>query len=293
MVRKQTDPKKEGNSLENKTRKLGWKYGAGVGVIAAAVAALVIMRSCTKPEPETIMTQCPPAVTCPAKAVAGDGECEVEKGEHDFYSDNFAPQDCGWCGDGIQQQWETREDCPVDFHCGNGKRDRREVYGAVVETEVEGSVVRYSLGTKTITESCRSSSDDYCEEDCPTGTNPNRPPRPPPDRPPRQRAKLSACPGEVRSSAGDLISRVTSSVTSSGGELRNQLGVANAPVTVTVSTRIDPSGVPTILGGSASCGGQRCPNSVNVISVTRLTVQGITVGGANEPCRLSIPVRVR
>ncbi len=291
---------------KSKAKRLGWKFGAGAGLATAAMVATLFFRSCG-PQTEGPITpppECPTAVTCAAEPAVGDNNCELTKGEHDVVSENWDPESCGFCGDGIRQSFETVENCPVDFTCGDGKvQNRAKVYGAIVQTGT-GENATYALGTKTIpAESCRVSSDNYCEADCPTkggnarGAGSARTPAKGAGtgvavRPPRE-TPGGPCGAGVRSGAGDLISRVSSSISSSSGAIKSAAGVGSVPVTVVVSVRISSSGVPTLAGSSASCGGQGCPNSINPASVAGLSLAGVTVAGAESSCTLSIPVKLR
>jgi hypothetical protein len=113
----------------------------------------------------------------------GDGQCEVDKGEHDPHSPTFDPQSCGYCGDGLRNVWtvfsmvegqpirevevgrETAESCPVDFHCGNGTKELRPVvYGGIIAPRADGGV--YTYGNITIQESCNPTDSNYCSDDC-------------------------------------------------------------------------------------------------------------------------------
>ena len=67
----------------------------------------------------------------------------------------------GFCGDNIRQPSESRESCPADFSCGNGKIDRDRLF-AVLERRDS----LFAVTTKNKSESCFPSSPDYCEEDC-------------------------------------------------------------------------------------------------------------------------------
>ncbi|MFH1685861.1 MAG: hypothetical protein ABH983_06170 [Candidatus Micrarchaeota archaeon] len=291
---------------KNKAKRLGWKFGVGAGLATAAMVATLFFRSCGPQTegPITAPPDCPAAVTCPAEPAVGDNTCELTKGEHDVFSETWDPASCGFCGDGVRQSFETAENCPVDFTCGDGTiQNRAKVYGAIVQTGT-GERATYSFGTKTIpAESCRESSDNYCEADCPTrggnarGAGSGRPPSKTAGegvavRVPRE-TPGGPCGAGVRSGAGDLISRVSSSISSSSGAIKSAAGVGSVPMNVIVSVRISSSGVPTLAGSSATCGGERCPNPVNPAQVANLSVAGITVGGAEESCTLSIPVRLR
>src|SRR4029453_7436113 len=103
-------------------KRFGFKPTIASGLAVASVAALLLMGKCMTEPPRP----CPPCATCPpavAAPVKGDGRCEIEKGEHDPSSPNWDPASCGFCGDGTHenQTWETIENCPVDFTCGNGR----------------------------------------------------------------------------------------------------------------------------------------------------------------------------
>lgn len=294
--------KKEGPSVAQKSRRLGWKYGAGVAVATAAlVAAMVFQRCGGEPQVEGPVTACPPAVTCPAEPVKGDSNCELEKGEHDMWSKNWDPESCGYCGDRAQQEWETPQNCPVDFACGDGEVQRRaKVYGAVVRTQ-EGENSTYSLGTVEHSESCREGAENYCEADCPTKETARtgrggRRDTPATTAATTKRPPVSsggACESAVRSAAGQVYARISSQVTTSSGSIKSALGAADVPVMVSVSVRISESGVPSIVGASATCGGSSCPQSANIRSMAGLDVQGLTVANGGPACTLSVPVRLR
>ncbi len=268
-----------------KQRKLGWQYGAGAAVLAASVGALILARSCAKPEPENIITECPDVkpVEKP-KPPKKDGKCEVDKGEHDPFSKVYSKEDCGYCGDGIQNvPWETAENCEVDFLCGNGKVDyRSKTYGGIVENE--GS---YSYGLINYSESCVPSSENYCESDCPggnpkpTGKVPGKV-QPAPDKPavtPVKQPPLPSgqCPPGIQDST--LRSRVASNISSNSAQIRAAAGGGSAPMTAFVSVNISGSGVPTIAGSSVRCGSSSCPSPVSPASVSSLSLGGIVVGG--------------
>lgn len=294
--------KKDKPTATEKSRRLGWRFGAAATIATAAlVAAMVFQRCGGEPQVEGPVT-CPPAVTCPAAPVKGDSNCELEKGEHDMWSENWDPESCGYCGDRNQQEWETPQTCPVDFACGDGEVQRRaKVYGAVVRTQA-GENTTYSLGTLEVTESCRDGAENYCEADCPTKgtvrTGPRTGRRDTPaasatatKRPPRSSG--GACESAVRSAAGQVYARISSQVTTSSGSLKSALGAADVPVMVSVSIRISESGVPSIVGASASCGGSSCPQSANIRGIAGLDVQGLTVANGGPACTLSVPVRLR
>lgn len=296
--------RKEKPTAAEKSRRLGWRFGVGAGIATAAlVAAMVFQRCGGEPQVEGPVTECPPAVTCPAEPVKGDNNCELEKGEHDMWSQNWDPESCGFCGDRAQQQWETPQTCPVDFACGDGEIQRRaKTYGAVVKT-VEGENTTYSLGTVELSESCNERADNFCEADCPNkGSSSRRTPRknngdrPQPvattKTPPRSSG--GACDSTVRREAGQVYARISSQVTSAGGSIKDALGAPGVPVSVAVTIRLSESGVPTIVGnGSATCGGSACPSGANIRSIAGLDVSGLTVATGGQSCTLTVPVRLR
>ncbi len=108
-----------------------------------------------------------------------------------------------------------------------------------------------------------------------------------------QPTKVTSCPGNRVPGMGTLVQRITSTITGNGGQLRSALGVSSVAIDVSVSVSVDTSGVPTLLGANASCGGQGCPSSANVIQVTGLNLSGVTTGAPNETCVITVPVRVR
>ncbi len=123
-----------------------WRgYAAGAAVMAASLTALVLAKPISKisPQAETI---CVLADSCgPAS--------------RDISSSHFNPG-CGYCGDLKRQPSETRESCPIDFTCGNGKLDSGE-FAAIVKTP-KG----YKYGVVDKEESCDPLSLYYCPQDC-------------------------------------------------------------------------------------------------------------------------------
>ncbi len=294
--------KKDKPNATEKSRRLGWRFGAAATIATAAlVAAMVFQRCGGEPQVEGPVTTCPPAVTCPAVPVKGDNNCELEKGEHDMWSENWDPESCGYCGDRMQQEWETLQTCPVDFACGDGEVQRRaKTYGAIVKT-VEGENTTYHLGTVDISESCREGADNYCESDCPTKSAGRIGPRAgrrgthaapvvTTSRPPMAGG---ACDSSVTGGATSLYSRVIRQVSSSSGSIRNALNAGQAPVSVSVRVRISESGVPTVVGASATCGGSACSGTANIVNLAGINVGGISVSNGGATCTMSIPVTLR
>jgi hypothetical protein len=283
MAEVKKDEKKDRNGLY-----FGLKNAAALTIAAGTVAALVTFRSC-KPEPEP-PRECPPQVTCPAGPARGDGRCEMDKSEHDPASPSFDPASCGICGDGIRQQWETAENCAVDFHCGNGTVERNRVMGGYVAPEQSGGV--YRLAEITVTESCNERDTNYCAEDCPNGPavrersdrqrgrGSDRPPQERPER--RSEDTPTQCTGDVISA---LQRKINGDLRSSAAAVRSSAGAdATQAVSVTVGVSVT-NGVARVTSIRASCpgctgSGSVSPGLVNVGSVMlgdvscRATVSG-------------------
>lgn len=149
---------------------------------------------------------------------------------------------------------------PPEPTCGNGRIDTGE------DCDPPGSTA--SCGAN---ERCNSSCE--CEEQAPTAGGP--------------------CEGNRVPGAGPLIARVSSQVTSASTTIKNALGAPGVPVMVSVAIDISASGVPTIRGASASCGGSSCPSSANIVSLSGLNVSGITTGSPPRACYIAVPVRLR
>jgi hypothetical protein len=194
MNTKPRSERKDPKDLEKKAKRRGWTIAGStvaVGVTAVAIA-LASPESCCMGgrSPEPIIEG----------PVRGDGICERDKGEGDRLSPNHAPEDCGWCGDGIQQPEENEKNCDVDFHCGNGKRDRRTVYYGFVKQK-DGSLVH---GVIRRTDQCNPRKPNFCKADCKVEQRytrpPKKPPKPPkeivPQKPPKKVARaLPRCEG--------------------------------------------------------------------------------------------------
>jgi hypothetical protein len=293
--------RKDKPTAAEKSRRLGWRFGAGAALATTAlVAALAFQRCGAEPQVEG-PAACPPAVTCPAAPAKGDNLCELEKGEHDSRSENWDPESCGYCGDRIQQEWETPQFCPVDFACGDGEVQRRaKVYGAIVRT-MEGENASYSIGTLEVTESCNERDANYCEADCPAKSTGRAAPRRDRDRPAPvatatkqpPRASGGACDSSVTANATSLYSRVIRQVGSASGSIKSALQAEQAPVSVSVRVRISESGVPTVVGASASCGGSPCRGSADIVSLAGVNVGGISVSNGGPACTMSVPVSIR
>jgi hypothetical protein len=173
---------KPGSKKPNWFKRFGKHMGAAVG--GGLIVGALLFRSCYP------ATEGPCDAECPSPS-SGDLRCEGALGEADPFDDNFDRQACGFCGDGIRQRLaetgsepteengvmvqdvtdpnraETEENCPVDFHCGNGQREDGTAFAAVVEV-TSGEESTYHLGIVTVTESCTQGEETYCGgEGCP------------------------------------------------------------------------------------------------------------------------------
>ncbi len=312
------DAQKTGERKELKSRYFGYKNAAAVTVGTVAVAALLLFGR-GKPAPEPI--QCPPQqpVAAEAAPVRGDNRCELDKGEADPRSANWDPASCGFCGDGIAQPWEQPSTaqpsdprkyvCDVDFHCGNGRVDRNQAYTGLVQRS-DGA---FEFGSVPVNESCNpQEAAIYCAADCPAAPVPaptgvgstSRPPREPREGSgreggdsPRTGGRASACSSGYASQVlgnRQFINRVTGPLFRSAGSLREALGAQGQAIDVSVSVRISESGVASVQGASARCGGGACPQSANVVSTSGLSLQGVTVTAPPDgnACVISVPAQI-
>jgi len=141
----------------------------GRNVALVAVAALAPAAATAflyfKPAPSTSVDK--PEDPCPAKGLECRGKprggCVADEGKRDPTSKSFKASGCtAFCGDGVKQDGETAGNCPLDVHCGDGKRqlDESRVYMKVGSDDKK--VVTY---TKRIRE-CSKGTETYCEADC-------------------------------------------------------------------------------------------------------------------------------
>ncbi|MCI0503856.1 hypothetical protein L0Y65_04040 [Candidatus Micrarchaeota archaeon] len=281
-----------------KNKWFGVKNGLAVTVGVAAVAALLFAKNCGQQSGQDRLP--PPVASVPAVVQAAcptpqPNTCNLALGEHDTHSPNWAPEKCGYCGDNIQQQWETAENCPVDFHCGDGVVNRGTIYGAYIAPVAPATA--YSLGTVTVTETCTPNDSAFCEADCPTrgGAAPatsggrrtgTRRDSPEPGTVATTRPPTNAggpCDAEVTSR---FQNRVSSSLLGNPGAARSAADTAGSAGDKTVRARVSISisnGVPSVSSISLSCpgcsGGSLSPGSVNVggIPIDRSTTCNTTI----------------
>lgn len=150
QIRKPAGPQKDRSRL-----KFGLKNTVAVVAVAGALIFAGLAKTC-KPSPEKIVKKPCQTKVCPSLPSAPnnkDKECEGEKGEHDPYSPLYDPA-CGYCGDGIQQKWEAKENCPIDFLCEKGnERYWRQSFAKFKPTE-DGKL---ELVVVKITKRCKKS----------------------------------------------------------------------------------------------------------------------------------------
>jgi hypothetical protein len=307
-------------NMGNLKRDIRAKFIVPAVVVGIAIGA-AFMAGKKQPTIEPIIVPgCDDPITCPTPPRAGDRLCEVAKGEADPYSATFDPESCGYCGDLIRQvkasQWstatinssfrtqnvterpsETLENCPVDFHCGNGRVDVNTVYGAVVSHE------GYSLETITITESCNLRSSHFCDVDCGRVIRTSAPIRDAGEDqlPPRFNSAFT-CPGAVAPTdrvdlaaslgTGEVLSRLGSSLRTTASSLRTSLGIRPEDrLDIHVSIVVDSSGLLSLRSLSAVCNGQSCGDESTVSSALSLNLSGLTVGAPGRECYWTVILR--
>src|SRR5262249_34178015 len=249
------------------------RIGISLAIATAAVAGVLYLRS-YKPHAE------PPH--------RNDGKCEVEKGERDIASPTFDPESCGYCGDGIRQQWEqpstivdqapTKAVCDVDFHCGNGKVDTDEAYAAVIPPRTQGG--KYTSGVVRVTESCDRSSLNFCADDCngcggcvDAGHE---------DSGVRDAGQVDSgsayCPDDVR---GRLAPRIIGQLLNHASAARSAAGAPpDKIVNARVALRVSPPGVADVVSISLTCSDCK----VGAMPPTTLSVAGIALPYVGEEC---------
>ncbi len=308
-------------------RNIRARFIVPVAAVGIAIGAAFMAG---KKQPITESTRpvqrCDDPITCPTPPQKGDRLCEVAKGEADPYSDTFDPESCGYCGDRIRQvkgsEWsapssgsqlriqhvterpsETPENCPVDFHCGNGTVDVNTVFGAIVahEESSEGTTT-YSLESIRITESCNPRSPRVCDADCGRIIRTSAQPDAGEDELPPRFNSAFTCPGAVAPAdridlatslgTGEVLSRLGNSLRAASSSLRTALGIRpQDTLDVHVSISVDPSGLLSIRGVSAVCNGQTCGDESTISSVLSLNLAGLTVGAPGRQCYWTVILR--
>jgi len=308
-------------------RNIKAKFIVPVAAVGIAIGA-AFMAGKKQPitEPTRAAPRCDDPITCPTPPQKGDRLCEVAKGEADPYSDNFDPESCGYCGDRIRQvkapQWsapsshpsfrtqnvterpsETAENCPIDFHCGNGTVDVNTVFGAIVaHEEPSGESTTYALESIRITESCNPRSPHVCDVDCGRVIRTSAPPDAGEDELPPRFNSAFTCPGAVAPTdrvdlaaslgTGEVLSRLGNSLRAVSSTLRSTLGIRpQDTLDVHVSISVDPSGLLSLRSVSATCNGQACGDESSISSVLSFNLAGLTVGAPGRQCYWTVILR--
>lgn len=305
-------------------RKLGIRYVAGAAAVAVALSLPFLRKPTPEPLNETIQ-ECP-SNECPPPPQKSDNRCQLAYGEADPFSENFDPESCGYCGDGVRQvnaevgaprfidldsflvmqnvterPSETPETCPVDFHCGNGQFDAQRPYGAVVEEDG-----KYIVGTIHINESCRSNSERYCESDCRLRRR-DRLAHEEPEEEPARRWEYSTltCPSRITSDSardmtsarslagGSVVGRIASTVRTHSSNLRTALAIDPADELEIITTMvISPRGSVSLRGIAATCNNQPCGSHRVVLDAIQLDLTGLTVAGPGRECWWTVTMTV-
>jgi len=183
--------------------------GIALGVTGFKACSVLLERTPAHPPAQSVNAR-----NYPRK---GDGRCEASRGEANPDSSIFDLASCGYCGDGIPQQWETPAACPVDFTCGNGRLESHEIFSAY--RLQEGRLV---LSKREVTESCLDRSPLYCARDC---------------------ASPSALPECPNSTRRPLILASVDKVFAIKGRFRSAVSAAGEDIVrVTISGRVSPDG---------------------------------------------------
>lgn len=313
---------------------------AGATLVAGASIGALFLRF-SKPREEPIM-DLPPAPRptappdCEREPQMEDMRCELNKGEADPHSSTFDPASCGYCGDGIRQvtsttgsrpfldldamalvqevterPGETPENCPVEFHCGNGIHDFRQVYGAWLPPIAVDTADRfpinegYTLGTKTITENSKD-----CPADIARNGNSRRVAEPEAGTGEARAALPSSyswrCPALMApesssemvnlhsSSVWSALSRINGAINNNAPALRLALDPVGevGRVDVHLTIRIGPRGHMQLSGISATCDAVPCGDSVSIINATELSLSGLVMGAPGTECYWSLTLHV-
>jgi len=197
----------------------------------------------------------------------------------------FAPERCGYCGDGIKQEWETPEFCPADFRtCGDGQLDKSVTDGVMVKLTHDDGTYTYVYSTKTYTESCRKGAADYCEADCAKPAAPKAAPKsagaPAPTAEAPKSVVRSKCPDspEVRV----VKSNILAALDAGSGNISKALGGCTS-YSATVTANYADSAFQS-WGGSASCG----DNKVSLNGIVSPTLAGTTLPGNDLTCYVPV-----
>jgi len=231
-----------------------------------------------------------------------DSKCDAEQGERTPGSPTFDWASCkGFCGDGIKQDGETADNCPLDVHCGDGKV---EAYAKRVFMKcADDACSRLETYDKVVKESCNKRSGDYCAEDCGDAVAPKETPdagapaiepvdagRPEPvdAAPPPPAVKSGgACefrPGEsfCPRAQNDLKSRIDSSM----GAVASAASCAGK-LTVGASIRVGSDGTMGRPSAFVTCDGKPVPGAASAVNLSGIAAgRQCTYPPKNAPCSI-------
>ncbi len=112
---------------------------------------------------------------------------------------------------------------------------------------------------------------------------------PPPQPPPQQEER---CPSHVGNNR-TLVVRTSGGLNRKAMELRSALGAGDQDVLVTVRVGVTTAGAVSVRSATASCSGQTCPQSADILGTSQLSLQGVTVPGVERDCYADVPVTIR
>jgi len=274
QIRKPAGPQKDRSRL-----RFGLKNALAIALVAGSMT-LVGLCARKKPGPdkdkkpvkEKVVTKpCPPLPSAPNNK---DNKCEWEKGEHDPYSPLYDPA-CGYCGDDMQQKWENKENCPVDFLCEKGnERYWRQTF-AKFEPITFGKL---KLVTVKITHSCKKS-------DSSTRRRRRRrttitTPRPMTVTPTVTVKPGGPCRGGDPSTIRAIKNAAFTALDSASPSIRNAHNPQGARFLVTLRIYVSPSGGITGKSVSSRCIGQCDTAKLNARKYVNLSAIPSTIGAA-------------
>ncbi len=304
-------------------RKFGFKGAIAITVNAASIAALIISKP---PQTEQIRQNECPAEQKAVELKKGDLVCNVEMGEADPLSDNFDFISCGSCGDGVRQEKaekgtnirldidgmfhyqyvtgresETRENCPVDFHCGNNKLEQGTPYSGIIYEDG-----KYKYSRVHVFESCYLNSKNFCPQDCRKNKKKIELEEVViDDKPKLPVSGVLTCfdqiAGKTRidlislsSIGGDSVrSRLSSLVRTKSSAIRNVLGMGpDDPVKILISMDVNHQGLIKLKDVTAVCDNDVCSNSSAVEPILSINLGGLTLSAPGKSCTWSSAFRV-
>ncbi|MEW6748187.1 MAG: hypothetical protein AB1295_00560 [Candidatus Micrarchaeota archaeon] len=268
-------PNAPGPQRDEKKLRFGLTNAAAVTLVAGALVFAGLARSC-KPGPEKIIKVkdkcevCAPVESPPKK---GDGKCEAEKGENNPYSEKYDAS-CGYCGDGKQQEWENKDNCPVDFLCEKGtERYWRKTFAAF--KPMEGG--KLELTTVSVTKKCNKDDKPVTRHGMRTGMKPladtGMKPEPVVVKP------GGPCQGGDPSTLRAITNAAYSALDSASSSLKDAHKPEGARILATLTLYVSPSGQITGKSVSSRCVGTCATPSLNAASYVSLGGVPSSIGG--------------